>query len=95
MLSPDFIGGSHHKEFRIPYRDPLVKPEDDIVGNSKIPKNKSRIPRAKNTHAPPKKQKILRNFISVFLCIFKHYRFSSFVVWSIASLVVIAFEFAS
>ena len=22
---------------RIPYRDPRVKPEDDIVGNSKIP----------------------------------------------------------
>ena len=46
------------------------------------------------TH-PQKSQKILRNFISVFLSIFKHYRFSSFVVWSIASLVVIAFEFAS
>ena len=23
---------------RIPYRDPRVKPEDDIVGNSRIPK---------------------------------------------------------
>ena len=28
---PDLIGGSHH-------RDPRVKPEDDIVGNSRIPK---------------------------------------------------------
>ena len=25
---------------RIPYRDPRVKPEDDIVGNSRIPSNK-------------------------------------------------------
>ncbi|MDY5304551.1 MAG: hypothetical protein SPH02_06520, partial [Campylobacter sp.] len=40
--SPDLTLGSHHKEFRIPYRDPRVKPEDDIVGNSRIPK--SRIP---------------------------------------------------
>ena len=39
-------------------------------------------------------QKIRRNFISAFLSISKHYRFSSFVVGSIASLVVIAFEFA-
>ena len=31
MSSPDLIGGSHH-------RDPRVKPEDDIVGNSRIPK---------------------------------------------------------
>ena len=28
---------------RISYRDPRVKPEDDIVGKSKIPKIKSRI----------------------------------------------------
>ena len=41
MSSPDLIGGSHHKEFRIPYRDPRVKPEDDIVGNSRIPKENS------------------------------------------------------
>ena len=26
------------KNSRIPYRDPRVKPEDDIVGNSRIPK---------------------------------------------------------
>ena len=38
VSSPDLIGGSHH-------RDPRVKPEDDIVGNSRIPKDKSRIPR--------------------------------------------------
>ena len=30
---------------RIPYRDPRVKPEDNIVGNSRISKAKSRIPR--------------------------------------------------
>ena len=30
VSSPDLIGGSHH-------RDPRVKPEDDIVGNSRIP----------------------------------------------------------
>ena len=29
---------------RIPYRDPRVKLGDDIVGNSRIPKLKSRIP---------------------------------------------------
>ena len=32
---------------KIPYRDPRVKSEDDIVGNSRIPKAKSRIPRQK------------------------------------------------
>ncbi|MDY4450737.1 MAG: hypothetical protein SPE37_01245, partial [Campylobacter sp.] len=38
VSSPSLTGGgSHHKEFRIPYRDPWVKPEDDIVGNSRIP----------------------------------------------------------
>ena len=26
------------KNSKIPYRDPRVKPEDDIVGNSRIPK---------------------------------------------------------
>ena len=32
--------------FRIPtIRDPRVKPEDDIVGNSRIPRIKSKIPR--------------------------------------------------
>ena len=31
VSSPDLIGGSHH-------RDPRVKPEDDIVGNSRIPR---------------------------------------------------------
>ena len=31
------------KNSRIPDRDPRVKPEDDIVGNSRIPKTKSRI----------------------------------------------------
>ena len=29
------------KNFRIPYRDPLVKPEDDIAGNSRIPRTKT------------------------------------------------------
>ena len=30
---------------RIPYRDPRIKLGDDIVGNSRIPKIKSRIPK--------------------------------------------------
>ena len=33
---------------RIPYRDPRVKPEDDIVGNSRIPTAKTRIPKNKS-----------------------------------------------
>ena len=33
LSSPDLIGGSRHKNSKIPYRDPRVKPEDDIVGN--------------------------------------------------------------
>ena len=33
---PDLIGGSHHKESRILYRDPWVKPEDDIAGKSRF-----------------------------------------------------------
>ena len=37
VSSPDLIGGSHHNKSRIPYRDPRVKPEDDIVWNSRIP----------------------------------------------------------
>ena len=37
VSSPDLTLGSHHKEFRIPHRDPRVKLGDDIVGNSKIP----------------------------------------------------------
>ena len=38
MSSPDLIGGSHH-------RDPRVKPEDDIVGNSRIPKANLKFPK--------------------------------------------------
>ena len=44
-------------------RDLPVKLEDDIVGNSRIPKTK-------NIPAPPKKPKkpkILRNFVSIYL----------------------------
>ena len=37
MSSPDLIGGSHHKEFRIPNIDPPVKLWDDIVGNLEFP----------------------------------------------------------
>ena len=33
---PDLIGGSHHKESRILYRDSWVKPEDDIAGKSRF-----------------------------------------------------------
>ena len=36
VSSPDLIRGSHH-------RDPRVKPEEDIVRNSRIPKTKSKI----------------------------------------------------
>ena len=59
MSSPDLIEGSHHKEFRILYRDPRVKPEDDIVTISRIPRLNSRIPRI-NSRIPRIKSRIPR-----------------------------------
>ena len=41
VSSPDLVGGSH-------YRDPRVKPEDDIVGNFRIPKENSQNKKDKN-----------------------------------------------
>ena len=52
---------------KIPYRDPRVKPEDDIVGNSRIPTAKTRIPKDKSriplkTQIKQENSRFLRGF---------------------------------
>ena len=64
MSSPDLIGGSHHKEFRILYRDPRVKPEDDIVTISRIPRLNSRIPKI-NSRIPRQKSLGILEFLRI------------------------------